>query len=179
MAKKPTQKVLQMTFDQLVAFGPSGTFAPEAALADLLAAGQCEINDQIVSPAGTVAVRALLAPVLVSEPLANDSVEFVIESDVPMPVIKSGRKSGEMKWPYPFPALKVGQSFFVPLKDGENADEKTKTMKSSVGNANRRFAKATGEVKANRKGKEVPVYVAERKFTGLAVEGGFRVWRTV
>lgn len=108
-----------------------------------------------------------------SRKTAPVATSFAVEDNVPMPT-GSGR-GGNV---YPFDALEVGQSFFVP-----NSDEKpnaAKSLASTVSSATSRYAVPSedGATKINKKGETVPVMVKTRKFVVRSVEGGARVWRT-
>ena len=78
---------------------------------------------------------------------------------------------------YPFDALNVRQSFFVPnTEDKPNA---AKSLASTVSSATARYAEVVeGQFKTNKKGEQVPVTRETRKFVVRSVEGGARVWRT-
>jgi hypothetical protein len=96
-----------------------------------------------------------MAVAVVQEDDQDDSMGFVIEDNIPVPpkgVFGGGRKL------YPFDALAVGQSFFVPA----TAEKPTphKSLGGSVQAANKRHA-------------------GQRKFIVAKVDGGARVWRSV
>ena len=104
---------------------------------------------------------------------------FQIEDNVPVPAI-SGRGSGGNM--YPFEAMAVGQSFFVP--NSESKPNAAKSLASTVSSATARYAVPAedGSTKTNKKGEVVPVMVETRKFVVRSVEEdgvkGARVWRT-
>jgi len=109
---------------------------------------------------------------------------FNIDNAVPIPAIK---RSGAATSIYPFDALAVGQSFFVPAT--EDMPNPGKSLASTVSSASKRYATETGTRTINRKNKEsgemeaveVPAYTYERKFMVRTVEEngvkGARVWR--
>lgn len=145
--------------------------------------GLVEVNPAVVDPNGKgIGTRATDAGIaLVQEYEAEQSTgevkaepakttgKFVIEDAVPMPKIK--RKGGGNSQ-YPFDALEFGQSFFV--------DKAAKSLASTVANANLRYAEVIpGQTRINRKGAEVPLTQATRKFEVRAVDGGARIWRTL
>jgi len=85
---------------------------------------------------------------------ATPASTYEVEDDVPMPTTtkRRGRSGG-----YPFEILAVGQSFHVPVKDGEEPADVAARMQSSVSGARARFAEETGEtetvtVKTYKKG---------------------------
>lgn len=109
---------------------------------------------------------------------------FAIDNAVPIPAIK---RSGAATSIYPFDALAVGQSFFVPAT--EDMPNPGKSLASTVSSASKRYATENGTRTINRKNKEtgemepveVPAYTYERKFMVRTVEEngvkGARVWR--
>lgn len=145
-----------------------------------------EVNPEITNDDGHIAVRlvqttegdsAMPETTQTAAPVAASKSAFVIESGVSMPATVRGRTSHM----YPFDALEVGQSFFVP-----NTAEKpnaAKSLASTVSGATARYAQEVpGETVVNRKGRTVPKTVETRKFvvkadTKEGVEGA-RVWRT-
>lgn len=99
---------------------------------------------------------------------------FAIEDNVPVPAARGG-KGGSV---YPFDALAVNQSFFVPATT--DRPNPAKSLASTVSSASARYATETGKKTITRKGKsiEVAVLAYDRQFTVRSVEGGARVWRT-
>ena len=114
----------------------------------------------------------------------NTMSQFNIDTGVPIPAIK---RSGAATSIYPFDALEVGQSFFVPATD--EMPNPGKSLASTVSSASKRYATENGTRTINRKNKdtgemepvEVPAYTYERKFMVRTVEEngvkGARVWR--
>lgn len=171
---------------EIVAAGANGMYTSPDVHASLVEAGLVEINPGMTNEAGEIATRATqkgidnvntatntgtAAPA--SAPVASS---FAVEDDVPMPTT-SGRGRGRGGNVYPFDALAVGQSFFVPnTEDKPNA---AKSLASTVSGATARYAEVVeGQFKTNKKGEQVPVTRDTRKFVVRSVEGGARVWRT-
>lgn len=112
----------------------------------------------------------------------GSQMQFAIQNNIEIP--KATRRSRTSA--YPFDALEIGQSFFVPAT--AERPEPAKTMGSTVSAANERHSEETGETKLNRKGREVPVLRPLRTFIVRAVEdgapwgqpgvAGAGVWRT-
>jgi hypothetical protein len=104
---------------------------------------------------------------------------FVIEDNIPLPKSKRG---GKRESAYPFDALQVGQSFFIPAS--EKHPEPAKSLASTISGAMKRYdVEVPGETKEvmNPKTKEkhtVPKTAHTRVFQLRAVEGGARCWRT-
>jgi hypothetical protein len=71
-----------------------------------------------------------------------------IDKGIPLPTRQSNRKK------YPFDAMEVGDSFFVPKRDGENSSRQAQARVASC------FARQR-----------------PRKYTTAMVPGGVRVWR--
>lgn len=111
------------------------------------------------------------------QPQASSNVKgFEIESNIPVP--EKARRSGP-SGKYPFDALEVGQSFFIPATDDK--PEPWKSLQSTVAAAQRRFAVEEG-TRTDRNGKTVPNLKPTRIFrldkdTKNGKEGA-RVWRT-
>lgn len=157
-------------------------YAAAGDVAPFVAAGLVEINETIKDENGNIAVR--LKPATEGTSNVNTATNtaapaaasaFAIEDGVPLP---SGSSRGRTGTTYPFEALNVGQSFFVPnSKDKPNP---AKSLASTVSSATARYAQPSpdGATKTNKKGETVPVMVETRKFVVRAVEGGARVWRT-
>lgn len=112
-----------------------------------------------------------------SQPQTVSSVKgFEIETGVPVP--DKPRRSGPTG-KYPFDALEVGQSFFIPATNDKQ--EPWKSLQSTVAAAQRRFAVEEG-TRTDRNGKTVPNLKPTRIFrldkdTKNGQEGA-RVWRT-
>lgn len=106
----------------------------------------------------------------------KNMTDITIETGIEIPTGKGkrGRKMQGSK--YPFDSLEVDQSFFIA--DGETEGSAYKRVYPSVSAANERYAEVVpGEMRINRKGREVPVLKLTRKFICKVVEGGVRVWR--
>ena len=109
------------------------------------------------------------APVAAAAPSA-----FAIEDGFAVPTASGRGRGGNT---YPFDALNVGQSFFVP--NSEDKPNAAKSLASTVSSATARYAEVVeGQFKTNKKGEQVPVTRDTRKFIVRSVEGGARVWRT-
>lgn len=160
-------------------------FAAPASIAAFVTAGLVETNDTIKDEAGNIAVR--LKPETnegtstVTDTNTNTNTAapvasgFAIEDGIPVP---AGSGRGRTSTTYPFEALNVGQSFFVP--NSESKPNAAKSLASTVSSATARYAVPSedGATKVNKKGETVPVMVETRKFVVRAVEGGARIWRT-
>ena len=81
--------------------------------------------------------------------------EYTIDKNIPMPEPKVGRKSKARKLKYPFPAMKVNDSFMVKCRGKEVAKVRSRLSAS---------ANYWGERHA-------------KKFACRQVKGGLRVWR--
>ena len=77
-----------------------------------------------------------------------------IENGIPIPAPK--RPGAGRKCIYPFAALEVGQSFFVPNQPGKT----NRQLIMAIGGSAQHITKKTGH-----------------RFTSRTVEGGIRVWR--
>ncbi|AEX56125.1 hypothetical protein KL1_00055 [Burkholderia phage vB_BceS_KL1] len=157
-------------------------YAAAGDVAPFVAAGLVETNETIKDENGNIAVR--LKPETEGTSNVNTATNtaapvaasaFAIEDGVPLP---SGSGRGRTGTTYPFDALNVGQSFFVP--NSEDKPNAAKSLASTVSSATARYAQPSpdGATKTNKKGETVPVMVETRKFVVRAVEGGARVWRT-
>lgn len=167
---------------EIVAAGANGLYTSPTVHGPLVEAGMVEINPAMTNEAGEIATRATQKGIeemnrnhetgtaAASAPVATS---FVIEDNIPVPTSR-GRGVNI----YPFDALEVGQSFFVP--NSEAKPNAAKSLASTVSSATARFAVPSedGATKTNKKGKIVPVMVKTRKFVVNSVEGGARVWRT-
>lgn len=85
--------------------------------------------------------------------------KFEIEANVPLPT----KTRGTRKSAFPFDALEIGQSFFVP-NDNFKSGDAAKSLASTVNNANKQHSEPTGEVRTNRKGNKVPATKQLRQF---------------
>lgn len=191
----------------LASFGSDGTFWSAKESAPFVKVGVVETNDSVkegdliatrISEAGVAFLASLESGVKANEGVdtgnatgdngattgqeAQTKTEsttgkpmFQIEDNVTIPTGAASRGNSL----YPFDALNIGQSFFV-AKTAE-MENPAKSLASTVAGANKRYAVETGEVRVNRKGKEVPATRQERQFVVRAVtEGdkvGARVWR--
>jgi hypothetical protein len=77
-----------------------------------------------------------------------------IENSIPIPATK--RPGAGRRGTYPFAALEVGQSFFVPNQPGKT----NRRLRTAIGGLAQYITKKTGY-----------------RFTSRTVEGGIRVWR--
>lgn len=164
----------------------------------LLGAGLVEANAAITNDSGATATRTTDAGnAYVNELYANQSNQtggqveqttakpsFAIVADVAIPAVTRTRTAQSL---YPFDALEVGQSFFVPVS--EEKPEPAKSLASTVTSANDRYSyEIEGETEVNRKGETVPKKGFNRRFVVRAVEDGAAwghagvagagVWRT-
>lgn len=85
---------------------------------------------------------------------------FVIEDDIEIPDLKQTRRSNRPTMP--LDVMQVGQSFLVPFKEDEDIVKGRKRVASTVSQTRRR--KLGADSKA--------------VFATVAVENGYRVWRT-
>lgn len=153
-------------------------YASAESVKKFAAEGLVETNDGLKDAAGNIAVRlkpetATQGAATVTQTPATNTSAFAIEDGIALPASARGRTSTT----YPFEALNVGQSFFVP-----NTAEKpnaAKSLASTVSSATARYEEVIeGQTKVNKKGDTVPATRQTRKFVVRAVEGGARVWRT-
>jgi len=139
----------------------------------LVDAGHVEVNHEIKDPSGKIAARAtatLLASHAAGATVTDSAPAnvFVLESGIPLPPAAKGGRRDEQ---YPFSKMGVGQSFFVPVT--AKYPKPWETFGSTVSSATRRFAtEHPTDKKKNRKGVEVAVLVATRKFTLRQVTAG-------
>ena len=179
-SKKKNNKSAEtlITLAAIVAAGAEGTFAPESQIMDMAEAGDVEYRNDVKDKDGNVAVRATAQGVAkVSAPdapahVAEAKPAFVIEDAVPVPAPIGRGRSGSK---YPFDALEIGQSFFVP--DSEEQPDAAASLASTVSGATQRYATDHATETKTVKGKTVPKKVYSRKFCLRKVEGGARVWR--
>ncbi len=168
---------------EIVAAGANGLYTTPEVHGPLVEAGMVELNPAGPNEAGETLTRATqkgiesmntptnTAPATVA---AAAPSSFAIEDGIAMPTASGRGRGGNV---YPFDALNVGQSFFVPnTEDKPNA---AKSLASTVSSATARYAEVVeGQFKTNKKGEQVPVTRETRKFVVRSVEGGARVWRT-
>lgn len=167
---------------EIVAAGANGLYTTPEVHGPLVEAGMVELNPAGPNEAGETLTRATqkgiesmntptnTAPATVAAAPSS----FAIEDGIAMPTASGRGRGGNV---YPFDALNVGQSFFVPnTEDKPNA---AKSLASTVSSATARYAEVVeGQFKTNKKGEQVPVTRETRKFVVRSVEGGARVWRT-
>lgn len=150
--------------------------------AALVAAGLVEVNNELTDDKGNVATRTTLkgkeemekqtattettttnAPA--AAPVASNG--FKIVSNVPLPTSKRG-SAGDKK--YPFDALQVGQSFFVPATPDFDPIKK---LGSTVSSATARYAvEIPGQTRTARNGEVVPATRQTRRFVMRKVADG-------
>lgn len=134
----------------------------------LIESGEVVINLGMIDEHGNIATRAILKKekTVMTESAVTAKPKFEIEADVAIPerVRKSGGlRAGRMPV-YPFDGLEIGQSFFVPNKEGAKTTA-AKAMASTVAGANARFTEVVeGETRVNRKGATVPKTIPVRLF---------------
>jgi hypothetical protein len=137
------------------------------------------VVDPVVDPTPAPVVSAwgeASSPAVVTTPVTKSL--FALEDNVPVPTVSARTKGGNTT--YPFDAMNVGQSFFVPDANGKKA---AKTMASTVSGANlRNSVEVAGQVRTNRKGAVVPLTEQTKLFIVKSVVengiGGARIWRT-
>lgn len=184
LSAKKSNTALVIGLAEIVAAGPNGLYTSPTVHGPLVEAGMVEINPAVINEAGEIATRAtqkgideMTQTTETGTAAASTKVDasFAIEDNVPMPTGNSRGRGGNV---YPFEALEVGQSFFVP--NSEDKPNAAKSIASTVSSATSRFAVPSedGATKTNKKGETVPVMVETRKFVVRSVEGGARVWRT-
>ena len=171
---------------EIVAAGANGLYTTPDVHGPLSEQGLVELNPAGPNEAGETLTRATqkgiesmntaTANTNTAAPVAASAApsSFAIEDGIAMPTGSNRGKGGTV---YPFEALNVGQSFFVPnTEDKPNA---AKSLASTVSSATARYAEVVeGQFKTNKKGEQVPVTRETRKFVVRSVEGGARVWRT-
>ena len=146
----------------------------------LIALELVEINKDITNEAGEYATRATQkgielvmsnAPVetnaAAAAPVAGKPV-YVIEDNVALPAAK---RTGRSTSSYPFDALQIGQSFFIPAS--EKHPDPAKSLASTITGATARYDEvSTTETVLTRKGNTVPKRTHTRKFVIKAVDDG-------
>jgi hypothetical protein len=169
--------------------GNVSAYATKADLETLLRDGLVEIGPQEKPGSNKFAFRATDAGVRAFEagngatalpggvPAGAASTKgFEIETGIPVP--DRARRSGPTG-KYPFDALEVGQSFFIPATNEK--PEPWKSMQSTVTAAQRRYSTEDG-TRVNRNGDTVPNLKPTRRFRLDKSEKdgkqGARVWRT-
>jgi len=173
MAKRNASKAVKVAvigLSEIVAAGANGLYTSPEVHAQLLADGLVEINETMTDEAGHIATRAtqkgidsMSKTATAKAPAAApvNASGFAIEDGIALPSV-SGR--GRTATVYPFDALQVGQSFFVP--NSEDKPNAAKSLASTVSSATARYAvpAADGSTKINGKGETVPVMTETRKF---------------
>lgn len=201
--KKNTVATPAVTLAVIVASGVNGMFAPLAEAMEMAKAGDIEINEGVKDEAGNVAVRATAQgiakaqasegnglPVAPAEQPKSEVPAFAIEAGIAIPAPEGRGRSGSK---YPFNALEIGQSFFVPdsafpVGEKGEAPDAAASLASTVSGATQRFAVDHPTEKKTVRGKEVPKKVYSRKFClrkiaagapgcGPKGEAGARIWR--
>lgn len=171
--------------------GNISAYATKADLETLMRDGLVEIGPQEKPGSNKFAFRATDAGVRAFEaggegsndagngasaPVSTNTKGFEIETGVPVP--DRPRRSGPTG-KYPFDALEVGQSFFIPATNDK--PEPWKSMQSTVTAAQRRYSVEDG-TRVNRNGDTVPNLKPVRRFRLDKSEKdgkvGARVWRT-
>jgi len=142
----------------------------------LIASGQVEINPDMIDEHGNIATRAILKENKMTDTATVETKPvFEIEDNVEIPekVRKtSGTRAGRTAV-YPFEKLEVGQSFFVPNKEGTNKKGQpfspaVKAMASTVAGANARYSEVIeGETRTMNRGKNKGAVVPATKQTRL------------
>lgn len=184
LSAKKSNTAMVIGLAEIVAAGPNGMYTSPTVHGPLIEAGMVEINPAVINEAGEIATRATQKGIDemtqttetgTAAASAKVAASFTIEDNVPMPTGNSRGRGGNV---YPFEALEVGQSFFVP--NSEDKPNAAKSLASTVSSATARFAVPSedGATKTNKKGETIPVMVETRKFVVRSVEGGARVWRT-
>lgn len=184
-ARKPAKKpVLDMAAIVAATQQNSFVYTSVEAHKEAREAGLVEVNDSMKNDAGELATRATQKGIdsmsqnsgtPAAEAAPSSKPTYAIEDGVALaPVTGRGRGGGET---YPFDALKVGQSFFVP--NTADKPEVHKSLASTVSSATKRYAEEIeGQTRKDRKGNTVPALKFNRKFVLRKVEGGARIWRT-
>lgn len=194
--KKKTEKAVKpmpaIDLKIIVDAGPNGMYVPAEIAEPLQDAGFVEINLDIKNDKGEVACRATdagiaevgAAPAPITESVsAPSNSDFKIDAGIPVPAPVGRGRSGSK---YPFDALKIGQSFFVP--DTAEQPDAAASLASTVSGATQRYAADHPTETREVKGKTVPKKIYSRKFAlrkiaagapgcGPNGEAGARVWR--
>ena len=148
-------------------------FVSEAEGKQLLAESLIEVNvllkqnDKVAAKAtakGTEMVQTPGAgmPAPTGDAPAPAASSYEIESGIELP---AGSARGRTGSTYPFAALEVGQSFFIP--------KEAKNLASTISSANARYAeKVEGQTRVDRKGNTVPATKLTRKFVVRTAEKG-------
>jgi hypothetical protein len=189
---KKAQPLNMALLAAIVTAGADGMFVSPTDSAPLVAAKLVEVNPAVVDASGALATRATPEGIaLVNSTNTNGAAaapaaastgtsKFAIDTGIEMP---ASAARGRTATTYPFDALQVGQSFFVP-----NTTEKpnaAKSLASTVSSANQRYAVPAEGTRTDRKGNVVPNKTLTRTFVVRPVDesaqgrgAGARVWRT-
>lgn len=166
---------------EIIAAGANGLYTTPDVHGPLVESGFVELNPAGPNEAGETLTRAtqkgiesMNTATNTAAPAAAAPSAFVIEDGFAIPTASGRGRGGNT---YPFDALAVGQSFFVP--NSEDKPNAAKSLASTVSSATARYAEVVeGQFKTNKKGEQVHVTRDTRKFIVRSVEGGARVWRT-
>lgn len=193
MASKKSTKntaaaVAAIGLAEIVAAGANGLYTRPEVHGPLVEQGFVELNPAGPNESGETLTRAtqkgiesMNTATNTAAPAASapaSAASFAIEDGIAMPTASGRGRGGNV---YPFDALNVGQSFFVP--NTEYKPNAAKSLASTVSSATARYAEVVeGQFKTNKKGEQVPVTRETRKFVVRSVEEngvkGARVWRT-
>ena len=169
----------------------------------LIESGDVEVNPEMTDTNGLIATRATQKALAMTTEAANETTQaaegaqaaatpvapkFEIESGIAIPDRKPRSSTGlnaGRKPIYPFDALEINQSFFVPDKSADKPA--AKSMASTVAGANARFSEVVqGQTRKNRKGADVPatkqlrkfkIFEGERTMPDGSVQKGARIFR--
>lgn len=165
MAKSKKADVLKTIVD--ATNSPTGYILVDPAdstILELVKSGKVELNATVTDGSGKVAARSTAAAVA---PAQIVKASFDLQTvGLPAPA----KRGGHREEIYPFSTMEVGQSFHIAATDAK--PNPAESFASTVTGATRRFAVATGGVKKNRKGVEVPETKNTRKFVIRAVTAG-------
>lgn len=196
MAKKAKVKVNdELSVLKRIADNPQGyDYVAEDEGKSLVDKGLIDINLTMKDGNGRVAARLTESGKTMLNPVSSDTAivpQFEIMTNVAIPPSRKGNRKGSgAPARYPFDALPVGGTFFVPVT--ADMPNPLKTLGSTVSNANKRYAKDTGQVrqvtvakrgKGNKallddagnkimETKTVPVLEYERKFVIRPMKAG-------
>ncbi len=174
-ASAPAAQTATITLADIVAAtkGEQGyMYAPREVLEPLVQSGDVIVNhDEGANEQGWFMAKATSKALGVT---AEDSAKtetakpkFEIESNIVVPERKrnsTGLRAGRTPI-YPFDALEIGQSFFVPDADGKSAH---KSMASTLSGVNTRYSEEVpGQTRVNRKGATVPATKQTRKYVSF------------
>jgi hypothetical protein len=123
------------------AAGDGGLMLTQEEGLDLINSGYASV-DTSVTDGNTAKVTLTDAGRAALASSGNSATSFEIEDNIPIPTstARRGRTGG-----YPFENLNEGQSFHVPVKEGEEPADVAARLQSSVSGARARFSEETGE----------------------------------